>query len=123
MGMFITLVGAALTLVINFTFIPKYGMYACAWATLAAYASMMVLSYVLGQKYYKVPYATKKLVSYMAVMMLLFFGEQLVKHFTDALFIRLIAGVFFMNLFIRLVYKVEKKELARLPVIGKYIKV
>ena len=50
MGMLITLVGAVVTLVLNFAFIPAYGMYACAWAMLAAYGSMMVISYFMGQK-------------------------------------------------------------------------
>ncbi len=55
-GAYITLLGAILTLLINFIFVPKYSYVASAWATLAAYASMMLLSYFLGQKYFKVNY-------------------------------------------------------------------
>jgi O-antigen/teichoic acid export membrane protein len=122
MGMFITLVGAAITLILNFAFIPAYGMYACAWATLAAYGSMMVISYFMGQKYFPVPYARKKLLSYMAVMLVLFFAEKLVMFLTGIMIIRLICGAGLMYLFLLLVYTVEKKELVNLPFIGKYIK-
>jgi O-antigen/teichoic acid export membrane protein len=122
MGMLITLLGAAITLVLNFAFIPRFGMYACAWATFLAYAVMMVLSYVLGQKYFPVPYARKKLLSYLGVMLLLFFGQRLVVWITDIVAIRLVTATVLMYLFLRLVYNVEKKELGGMPVIGKWIK-
>ena len=120
--MFITLVGAVITLVLNYAFIPTYGMYACAWATLAAYGSMMVISYFMGQRYFPVPYATKKLISYIVVMLALFFTEKAVMYFTDIVAIRLLAASVLMFLFLRLVFAVEKKELSGMPVIGKWIK-
>ena len=55
-GAIITMVGAAITLGINFLFIPTFGYMACAWATLASYATMMVISYIAGQKYYPMNY-------------------------------------------------------------------
>lgn len=55
-GIYITFFGAIITIIGNYVFIPEYGMYAAAWTTFAAYAAMVVLSYVLGQKYYPVPY-------------------------------------------------------------------
>lgn len=121
MGMYITLIGAAITLVLNFAFIPKYGMYACAWATLAAYGSMMIISYFMGQKYFPVPYATKKLVGYLVVMLLLFFAEKGVMALTHIAIIRIATGGVFMFLFLRLIYSAEKKELKGMPLIGKYI--
>ena len=120
-GMFITLFGAALTLVLNFAFIPRFGMYACAWTTLAAYGSMMVISYFVGQHYFPVPYAVKKLLSYMAVMLIFFFVEVLVRHFISSVAIRLFAGAGLMYLYLRLIVVVERKELVNMPFIGKYI--
>jgi len=122
LGMVITLIGAAITLILNFAFIPTYGMYACAWATLAAYGSMMVISYFWGQKYFSVPYATKKLLSYIVVMLLLFFIERAVMHFTDIVIIRLVAATVLMLTFLALVFQVEKKELSGMPLVGKWIK-
>jgi len=122
LGMLITFIGAAITLIINFAFIPKYGMYACAWATFAAYGTMMVISYYMGQKYFPVPYNLKKLLSYLTVMLLLFFSERLVMFLTDKVFVRLLAASFLMYLFIKLVIAAEKKELAKMPFIGQFIK-
>ena len=122
MGMYITLMGAVLTLVCNTLFIPRFGMFACAWTTFAAYCSMMVVSYFLGQKYFPVPYNVKKLLAYLAVMVILFFTQQLVMHLTENIFIRLAAASALMSLFVRLVLAAEKKELKGMPVIGRFIK-
>ncbi len=120
-GMYITFFGAAITLLINFTFIPKYGMMACAWATLAAYGSMMIVSYLLGQKYFPVPYNRKKIIAYLVTMLLLFFTEKLVMAMTDKLFIRLATASLLMYGFVRLIAFVEKKELKKMPFVGKLI--
>ncbi len=122
MGMIITLIGAVITLVLNFAFIPRFGMYACAWATLAAYGSMMIISYFLGQRYFPVPYNTRKLLAYITVMLVLFFAEKLVMAITGIVAIRLISASVFMSLFLLLVINAEKKELRNMPVVGKWIK-
>lgn len=66
-GLYISLLGAAITIFINFVWIPKVGYIACAWATLICYAVMLLLCYALGQKHYKVPYATGSIVWYIAL--------------------------------------------------------
>jgi O-antigen/teichoic acid export membrane protein len=59
-GLYISGVGAILTIVLNVLFIPKYSYMASAWISLIAYATMMVLSYIWGQKNYPIPYNLKK---------------------------------------------------------------
>jgi O-antigen/teichoic acid export membrane protein len=120
-GTVITLWGAALTLVLNALFIPRYGMWASAWATFACYATMMVLSYFLGQKYYPVPYGIRKLSMYLGAAALLFaihtaFGQILS---TPG---RLLTGVVLMLAFLMLLVRTERKELQRFPVIGRFLK-
>jgi O-antigen/teichoic acid export membrane protein len=60
-GMYLSIVGAVITIIFNYTMIPIIGFMASAWATLAAYGIMMLLSYFLGQKHYPVPYNLKKI--------------------------------------------------------------
>ncbi len=57
-GAYISFIGVALTIGINFYFIPKYGYWASTWATIASYFVMMVVSYIWGQIKYPVPYNT-----------------------------------------------------------------
>ena len=63
-GLYISGVGAILTIILNVLFIPKYSYMASAWVSFIAYASMMVLSYIWGQKNYPIPYNLKKNLAY-----------------------------------------------------------
>ncbi len=69
-GMYLSIVGAVVTITLNVMFIEKMGFIAAAWATLAAYGVMMLLSYLLGQKYYPVPYNLKKIMGYLVLAIL-----------------------------------------------------
>jgi O-antigen/teichoic acid export membrane protein len=66
-GMYISIIGAIITVVFNLLMIPVIGFMASAWATLAAYGSMMVASYFIGKKYYPVPYDVKKIMGYLVL--------------------------------------------------------
>jgi O-antigen/teichoic acid export membrane protein len=63
-GLFISGIGALLTIVLLILFIPKYSYMAAAWVSLISYAAMMVLSYIWGQKNYPIPYNLKKNIAY-----------------------------------------------------------
>lgn len=59
-GAMISGVGAVITIGLNLLLIPKMGYTGAAWATLVTYGTMMVISYVLGQKHYPIPYHWQK---------------------------------------------------------------
>ena len=59
-GLYISGVGAILTVVLNVWLIPVYSYMASAWISLIAYTVMMILSYIWGQKNYPIPYNLKK---------------------------------------------------------------
>lgn len=104
-GAYISGIGAILTLIINIVFIPAYGFKASAIATLIAYGSMMILSYLLGQKYYKIDYPMKRLSLY-ALVGLLFSG----------LYFYALRDYFWIGLLMLLIYlvlliKLEKNEI------------
>ncbi len=64
-GLYISGIGALLTIVLNIIFIPRYSFMASAWVSLLAYTSMMLLSFFLGQKHYRIPYNVKKALAYL----------------------------------------------------------
>lgn len=66
-GTVISWIGAGLTIAFNLVFIPVIGFMAAAWATLLAYGTMMIVSYFWGQKYYKIPYKTRKIGLYVVL--------------------------------------------------------
>ncbi|WP_240618550.1 lipopolysaccharide biosynthesis protein [Pedobacter yonginense] len=74
-GLYISLVGAFITIVFNMVLIPKYGYMGSAWVSMAAYATMTIISYILGQKYYPIPYNLKKILAYLIVSTVIVFSS------------------------------------------------
>ena len=104
-GAYISSVGAIITLAINISLIPKIGYMASAWATLAAYGSMMLLSYHFGKKYYPIPYNMRKIVFYLSVSLVFSILSFYVFNRN------LIAGSILFLLFLGLIYKMEGDKL------------
>ncbi|MDI1279686.1 oligosaccharide flippase family protein, partial [Methylobacter sp.] len=75
MGASVSLAGAALTIVLNIWWIPLFGYVGSAWATLACYGSMAILSYLLGRKYYPVDYDVKRVLGYIGLGIGLYFAH------------------------------------------------
>jgi O-antigen/teichoic acid export membrane protein len=119
-GAWITLIGAAVTLVINAIFIPYYSYMACAWATFFCYGTMMVVSFIWGQKAYRVPYAWKKLVAYMVIAVALYGIYSLFQLAGLSIWINRIAAVLLFSVFAWFIGLVERKELQRLPYVGRF---
>jgi len=70
-GLYISIIGAFITIVLNFVLIPKYSYMGSAWVSMLAYFVMMVISYVLGQKYYPIPYDLKRILTYLLISVVL----------------------------------------------------
>jgi len=121
-GATITLIGAAVTLIINYFFIPHYSYMACAWATLACYAGMMVISYIWGQRVYPVPYETTKMGGFFAVMMALYVIDMLICTQLHGTLVHLGIGTVLLLGYLVFLLRAERKELGRLPVIGKFLR-
>jgi O-antigen/teichoic acid export membrane protein len=110
-GAWITLLGAAITILINYFFIPYFGYMASAWATFFCYGTMMVVSYKWGQKVYRIPYATKKLIAYFVIALIIYGLNYLLLLISDnKAFNYLLASLLLIG-FVIFVSKIEKKEL------------
>jgi len=72
-GMYFSIIGAIITIIINVVFLPIYGVIASAWATMIAYGCMMMLSYLIGKKYYPVSYNLSKIGIYLGASILISF--------------------------------------------------
>lgn len=108
-GMWITLIGAIITLSLNFIWIPSHGYFGgymgSAWATLICYATMMVISYSAGQKYYPVAYDLKRILGYIGLAIVLHLLASRVQM--DNFWINLLVKNLFLLPFIVLVWKTE----------------
>lgn len=104
-GMYISLIGAAITIGFNIIFIPKIGFMACAYATLIAYGLMMLISYVLGKKYYPVPYDVSRIGTYLLISTAFSFITYY--HLGR----NMLLGTVFLLLFVVIIVFLERKEL------------
>jgi O-antigen/teichoic acid export membrane protein len=75
-GAYISIGGALLTVLLNIWWIPLIGFMGSAWATLICYFGMMVVSYVIGQKHYAVPYDLRSIICYVLAAVALFLFSQ-----------------------------------------------
>jgi O-antigen/teichoic acid export membrane protein len=122
-GAWITIIGAIITLSINYWGIPHFSYVASAWATLACYGSMMVISYVWGQKVYPVPYAVSRLLLYLLIAVLLGkANEWLSLPNSLPTMVHLFKSTVFLLIFVSLLYTLEREELKKLPLIGKWVR-
>lgn len=112
-GAIIAIVGAIITIVINVVFVPTYSYIACAWATLAAYGGMMVLSYFLGQKFYPVKYNLRAVFLYGSITVLLFFIAKLFSGIGNTLSQTILNNMLIV-FFVWIVYKLEINNLKKL---------
>jgi O-antigen/teichoic acid export membrane protein len=122
-GAWITLIGALITLIINFAFIPRFSYLACAWATFFCYGSMMVVSFVWGQKNYRVPYAWKKLVAYIVISVGLYGLYSGFQHIGLGVWVNRTVAVVLLTSFALFIANVERKEFQRMPYIGRFFAV
>ena len=124
-GIYITLLGAVITLAGNYIFIPYYGMYATAWVTFACYFAMIAVSYAAGQKYFPIPYPLADICKIIVLMLGIFGVHMLVKaafHTEDnsslSFFISTGSGVVLLVAFVTIVLKWFRPELGGLKLPG-----
>ncbi len=114
-------IGCLVLIAVNVLFIPDYGYMACAWAGFAGYGTAMVLSYLVGQRYYPINYPLKSIAVYILIALLFFGIMQLAAAYVPQLWLRLIINSGCIVLFIAHTVHYDF-PLSNLPVVGKYFK-
>ncbi len=109
-GAYISIFGAAITLGLNVLLIPKYSYYGSAIATIVAYASMMIISYKMGQKSYPIPYDMNKIFSYLILTIVFSAISFYIPYVRETYFIKIIL----LSAFLYFIYHNEKETLTRI---------
>ena len=131
MGAYITIITAVFAFILNIWWIPIWGYFGSALATMVCYGIQMVICYYLGQKYYPIPYASKKLLSILALSLIfyvVFIG--IVKYFISPQDVHalnagsLITATVLLLGYIYTMYRIEKPFLKNLsiPFLGRFLK-
>src|SRR5574344_333580 len=72
-GAVISIVGLLVTVIGNLVFVPLYGYVASAWSSLFCFLVMMLVSWLLGKKYFPVKYDLLSAFKYAALTLVLYF--------------------------------------------------
>ena len=109
-GAYISLIGAAITLILNWLLIPSMSYYGSAIATIAAYGSMMIISYKWGQNHYPIPYDFNRIFSYLGLTILF----SAISFYIPYLRENYIVKIGLLALFLYFIYYSEKSTLLRI---------
>ena len=111
-GAWLAAIGAIVTLVLNFWWIPLgadhliHGYLGSAWATFICYALMMVLSYLIGQHYFPVAYNLAKVFGYLGFSLLLYLTS--IYCVIEGTMLRIVFHTCLLVVFASVAYLVEK---------------
>lgn len=109
-GAYISLIGASITLILNWLLIPSMSYYGSAIATIAAYGSMMIISYKWGQNHYPIPYDFNRIFSYLGLTILF----SAISFYIPYLRENYLVKIGLLTLFLYFIYYSEKETLLRI---------
>ncbi|MFZ0790576.1 MAG: polysaccharide biosynthesis C-terminal domain-containing protein, partial [Chromatiaceae bacterium] len=111
LGSYVSVAGAAITVVLLFALVPRYGFEGAAWAHLVCYGSMVLMSYLLGRRYYPVPYDLARVGGYVALGLALYGASRVLVDILD--FNALVIGTLLLALFLALVFLIDGRPLLK----------
>lgn len=127
-GAMITIVTAAMAFLLNWWWIPIFGYFGSALATMVCYFIQMAICYLLGQKYYPVPYHLPRILTYIGGAVVTYYIYELLNrtllspgNIYALKPASLIVATVFFGAYIWFLLKMEKKEFSRLPFVGRYV--
>ena len=119
-GAYFSGIGAIVLITIDILLIPRFSYMACAWAGFAAYATSMLLSYFIGQRYYPIAYPIRQVSAYVLLTIVLFLAMQYANGILP-IWAALIVNTLLIIVFAA--YLVKKDfPLSSIPIIGKEFK-
>ncbi len=110
-GAWISITGAVITLAFNFWLIPLLGYMGAAWTTFICYVSMMIISYISGQKYYHVNYNVRSFSLYVFSAVFLYgVSEYIRQQFALTEKWMLLVNSFIFVLYLLMVFIIERSK-------------
>jgi O-antigen/teichoic acid export membrane protein len=107
LGSTVALGGAVGTIVLNVLLIPVWGIMGSALATLAVYAGMTVVAFMMGTKHYPVPYNTIRILMYLGLALLLWQGHVYLSAWLVGFMVQ-ISAIFLLAVYAFVVMGLEK---------------
>ena len=118
-GGIFSIIGCVLIVLINIIFVPKFGYWACAWASLIGNGVIMLLSYFVGQKYYPIQYDLKTIGLYSGFAFVLYAISNIVPIKNECL--HLVFNTILIIVYLVILIK-RDLPLKEIPYINRFLK-
>jgi len=103
----VTISGAVVNVVVNFSLIPILGIMGAAWATLASYVLMAIGLFIVSQKFYKIDYEYGKIFKIFIIISL---SASIYYLFKEEMSFEIKMLVFIMFIIELFIFRVIKKD-------------
>ncbi len=121
-GAYFSLIGLAITLVLQIVGVPRIGYWASCGSSLVCYLVIMLLSYFIGQKKAPIPYDLKSIGGYTALTIILLAIYYLMRvYIIHNSWIMMGIGTVLIGIYLFILTR-KDLPLSALPVVGKYFK-
>ena len=117
-GMWFSLMGLAMTLLLNIILVPRMGYMGCAWAALGCYGTMMVASYLIGRAKYPIDYGVGRLGFYFVLAMALYLFAAAVT--VPSQWINIPLRTFLLAAYVGAAIKIEGVTISELIPLGRF---
>ena len=118
-GAYFSLIGCAVILVLNVWLVPAYGYVASAWASVAGYGVITLLSFIIGQKKYPVAYPLKDMAVYLVLAAVLYILSEAVT--VSNVVLRLGYHTLLVLAFVAFIIK-KDLPLKNIPLVNRFIR-
>ena len=108
----ITAAGLPVTVAVNVMFMPLFSYHAAAWGHLLSYLVMLAVSVYLGNKHYPIPYNWKRICTYVAIGLALYFAATLLP--LESLIIKYLVRTTLILIYIFIYLKIQKISIWKL---------
>jgi len=112
LGAWVAVAGALITLLTLVILVPRFGFAGAAWAHLFCYSFMVLVSWLLGRRYYPVPYDLRRVLGYLGLGLGLFALARLLQGLGLP---ALVAGTLGMTAYLVIVFLADGRTLLRRP--------
>ena len=120
-GAYFSIIGCVVVVGMNVWLVPRYGYLASAWASVAGYGVITLLSYVIGQRKYPICYDVRGMAVYLVLAAALYAASLGVQQLGLPFAVRLLLNTLLLLIFAAYILK-KDLPVSQLPLVGRFFR-
>lgn len=120
-GAYFSIIGCVIIVSLNVWLVPHYGYIASAWASVAGYGVITLLSYIIGQRKFPIHYDLRSMAIYLILAAILYAASIGIQHAGLPFIVRLLLNTVLLLIFVGYILK-KDLPVKQLPFIGRFFR-